>query len=212
MTDDVKILFFSQKELPARALAGEITAFEIAGEVVHTDDFDDFRELSATGGFAAFVLDEPDETQRAFALKNARNAAVVFLSSALIEKSEATVIVKPFRLSAALSALIGAVGRFRQNGGATVPLGKALFDTHAKTVTKDGQKIALTDKEAELLSCLARRKNAADKETLLKQVWGFADGVDTHTLETHLYRLRQKLEPVGVHILSETDTGYKLEF
>ena len=77
-----------------------------------------------------------------------------------------------------------------------------------------GQSVLLTDKEVALLQNLARGKGqVASKEQLLKDVWGFDETIDTHTLETHIYRLRGKFRELSDddEIIAATDGGYKLE-
>lgn len=77
----------------------------------------------------------------------------------------------------------------------------------------DGVQTALTEKETELLQCLiaADGGNIA-RDALLKQVWGYDNGIDTHTLETHIYRLRGKLRQASeaLDILSSDEGGYRL--
>ena len=59
----------------------------------------------------------------------------------------------------------------------------------------DKKKVDLTEKEVDILKCLiGSGKEIVDKDKLLKQVWNYSSDVTTHTLETHIYRLRQKLE------------------
>lgn len=72
--------------------------------------------------------------------------------------------------------------------------------------------VSLTEKEAELLCLLARHSPASlSKELLLREIWGYHDTVDTHTLETHIYRLRGKM----AHLLPSdagiqtTEDGYR---
>jgi DNA-binding response OmpR family regulator len=56
-------------------------------------------------------------------------------------------------------------------------------------------KVELTGKEVDILKCLiSSGEEAVDRDKLLKQVWNYSSDVTTHTLETHIYRLRQKLE------------------
>lgn len=68
--------------------------------------------------------------------------------------------------------------------------------------------IHLTDKERLLLKVLNQAGEAGlGKSDLLKSVWGYADAAETHTLETHIYRLRQKLEPFGASDLIKAVDG-----
>lgn len=212
MSDEIRILFYAENELAQRALAGEITEFGIASQVVRADDFEDFEDFAREGDFAALILDNPDENQRRAAMDLAKNAAVFFLTNENIEKSGAAIVQKPFRLPVFLSALMSAVGKFKQNGGAAVVLNGALFDFAAKTLEKGDLKISLTDKETAVLHRLLQNPNGTDKDALLKDVWDFADGVDSHTLETHLYRLRQKIEPFGIKITLAADAKYMLTY
>ena len=75
------------------------------------------------------------------------------------------------------------------------------------------QTVRLTDKEKDILLLLHQNKGQpVSREDMLKTVWGFVDGVETHTLETHIYRLRQKIEddPAQAKILLTTESGYIL--
>lgn len=76
-----------------------------------------------------------------------------------------------------------------------------------------GQSITLTDREGEILQALSKANAPVSKRALLEQVWEYADGVETHTLETHIYRLRQKMEddPSNPRYLCTNDQGYFLD-
>jgi hypothetical protein len=79
--------------------------------------------------------------------------------------------------------------------------------------TPDGRDVILTDIETRLMALLFDSDGVGlDKETLLKKVWGYRVGLETHTLETHIYRLRQKIEtnPTNPRFLMTTETGYVL--
>ncbi|MEX1083356.1 MAG: helix-turn-helix domain-containing protein, partial [Xanthobacteraceae bacterium] len=76
-----------------------------------------------------------------------------------------------------------------------------------------GQKIRLTEKETAILRFLySAGREPVSRETLLQEVWGYNSGVTTHTLETHIYRLRQKVEQDAANpaILMTESGGYKL--
>lgn len=95
-------------------------------------------------------------------------------------------------------------------------LGRFVFDPEASTLmTDEGEEVALTEKESAILICLAEAQGALiSRRDLLTNVWGYVDGVETHTLETHIYRLRQKLEidPARPEILLTQEQGYSLKF
>ena len=76
-----------------------------------------------------------------------------------------------------------------------------------------GIDIKLTEKERDLLFFLyAQNGEIASRDMILQKLWGYADGVETHTLETHFYRLRQKIEkdPANPELLVTSDAGYIL--
>lgn len=75
-------------------------------------------------------------------------------------------------------------------------LGHYVFKPQGKSLTSaEGEEIALTDREADILAYLVRHRGMpVSRDELLKNVWQYQEDVDTHTLETHIYRLRQKIE------------------
>ena len=99
-------------------------------------------------------------------------------------------------------------------------IGPWLFRPQEKTLEQQGQSVTLTDKEVDILAYLAKcsaAKAPVTREELLRRVWGYSEGVDTHTLETHVYRLRQKIEekngentPVTQGLLVTLEDGYRL--
>ena len=79
-------------------------------------------------------------------------------------------------------------------------------------VIDGGKKIRLTEKETAILETSIAPATRRSREELLAEVWGYNAGVTTHTLETHVYRLRQKIEPnpAAARILLTEAGGYKL--
>lgn len=78
--------------------------------------------------------------------------------------------------------------------------------------TPDGRILSLTDTEVRLMACLLGGKGTdISRATLLQRVWGYRPGLDTHTVETHIYRLRQKIENDPAHpaVLLTTEDGYR---
>lgn len=92
-------------------------------------------------------------------------------------------------------------------------LGDGLFCPAEKKIERAAGDVGLTERETMLLLYLARRHpQAVSRDTVLRDVWRYQDGIDTHTLETHIYRLRQKIEQdsAAPKLLLTTDDGYLL--
>ncbi len=91
--------------------------------------------------------------------------------------------------------------------------GDMFYPAEKKLERADSGDITLTERETTLLLYLARQApHAATRDAILRDVWRYQDGIDTHTLETHIYRLRQKIERDSAHpaILLTTPDGYAL--
>lgn len=122
-------------------------------------------------------------------------------------------VVKPFRFAVLLARVRAHLRSHEQSEDATFAVGPYTFKPAAKLlVTAANKKIRLTEKETSILKYLYRQGKAVARETLLHEVWGYNPAVTTHTLETHIYRLRQKIEPdpaKAALIITESG-GYRL--
>jgi DNA-binding response OmpR family regulator len=120
-------------------------------------------------------------------------------------------LAKPFRLGALLARLSAALGPHGADQDRAVKIGPYLFQPAAKLLT-GARKIRLTEKETNILKFLHMAGSTVSREILLHEVWGYNPAVTTHTLETHIYRLRRKIEetPGEAKILLTEDGGYRL--
>ena len=205
-----QILICSAQEKPRQALAGEIRALDIAQEVEETSSFEEMEEKMKQTAFSALIVDEVTEEQRISIEQNGMNIPVFYLSSQSVVSDKGQFIQKPFRLSAFLSSLIAAIAQFEQSDHAAVFLGRWKFNFAGKSLSCEEEEIRLTEKEAALLYYLHTQTDPVDKETLLREIWGYGEGISTHTLETHIYRLRQKLETTGISFSAVGGDGYRL--
>lgn len=124
-------------------------------------------------------------------------------------------ITKPFRLGVLLARLRAQLRQHEQSEDAVFSIGPYTFQPSGKLLLDEGsqKKVRLTEKETSILKYLFRSgAKAVDRDTLLGEVWGYNAGVTTHTLETHVYRLRQKIEadPSNAVILVTEPGGYRL--
>lgn len=123
-------------------------------------------------------------------------------------------VEKPFRPMVLLARIRAHLRQHDRSEDAEFEFGAFRFRPGAKElVDREGQRTRLTEKETELLKCLLRAEpRAVSRNELLEEVWGYSPSIATHTLETHVYRLRRKLDPEGSGetILATEPGGYRL--
>jgi DNA-binding response OmpR family regulator len=123
-------------------------------------------------------------------------------------------VAKPFRFAVLLARIRVQLRQHEASDDAVLRIGPLQFKPASKLiVTEKGSKLKLTEKEAAILRFLYRSNgHSVARKVLLQEVWGYNSSVSTHTLETHIYRLRQKIEmsaEAGKMILTDQG-GYKL--
>jgi DNA-binding response OmpR family regulator len=123
-------------------------------------------------------------------------------------------VAKPFRFAVLLARIRAQLRQHEASEDAVFNIGPYTFRPSSKLlVNPKGNKVRLTEKETAILRYLYRAgQRPVSREVLLQEVWGYNSGVTTHTLETHIYRLRQKVERDAStpSILVTEGGGYKL--
>ena len=123
-------------------------------------------------------------------------------------------VTKPFRFAVLLARIRAQLRQHEASEDAVFTIGPFTFRPSSKLLLNaKGNKVRLTEKETAILRFLYRAgQKPVSRETLLQEVWGYNSGVTTHTLETHIYRLRQKVERDATtpSILVTETGGYKL--
>lgn len=170
-------------------------------------------------------LDLPDHNGREACalLRDAGVAAPVIMLTAAdgeaetvlgLEAGASDYVTKPFRFTVLLARIRAQLRAHEQSEDLTLKIGPYAFHPAGRLlVDQKGKKLRLTDKESNILKYLYRAgAKPVTREELLAEVWGYNAGVTTHTLETHVYRLRQKIEPEqGQSRLLITEAGgYRL--
>jgi DNA-binding response OmpR family regulator len=124
-------------------------------------------------------------------------------------------VTKPFRFAVLLARIRAQLRSHETSEDAVFRIGPYEFRPAAKAlIDADEKKIRLTEKETSILKYLYRAgEKPVSREELLAEVWGYNAGVTTHTLETHVYRLRQKIEPEpgSAKLLLTEAGGYRLQ-
>ena len=207
----------------------------LAEQLVMTEDFEVFEAGSGTGAMAKVkeqlhdlvILDVglPDTDGRELCRlmrKQGVKAPIIMLTG---HDSDADTILgldagandyvtKPFKFPVLLARIRAQLRQHEQSEDAVFTVGPYTFKPAMKMlVTEDDKKIRLTEKETNILKFLYRSTaGVVPRDVLLHEVWGYNAGVTTHTLETHIYRLRQKIEPdpSNARLLVTESGGYRL--
>ena len=179
--------------------------------------------------FDAIILDVtlPDGDGRDLCVRLRRNGVKVPIIMLTGSDEEADVvrgldsgandyIAKPFRLAELLARLRAQLRIFENSEDAVFTIGPYTFRPAAKLLQEPtkNHRIRLTEKEAAILKYLYRAgSRPVARQILLNEVWGYNSAVTTHTLETHIYRLRQKIEPdpSNARLLITEGGGYRLD-
>ena len=122
-------------------------------------------------------------------------------------------VTKPFRVSELLARVRAQIRVHDISEDAELAIGAFRFRPGDRLLIEpDSTRVRLTGKEAAVLKYLYRAGGPVTRTELLQQVWGYHANATTHTVETHIYRLRQKLEadPTRMRMLLNEDGGYRL--
>ena len=207
----------------------------LAEQLVMIDDFDVFEAENGSGGIERakaemhdlIILDVglPDMDGREVCRMMRRNGVKCPIVMLTGNDSDADTILgldagandyvtKPFKFPVLLARIRAQLRQHEQSEDAVFAIGPYSFRPGGKLlVTEDERKIRLTEKETNILKFLYRAGGrTVERDTLLREVWGYNAGVTTHTLETHIYRLRQKIEPdpSQARILVTETGGYRI--
>jgi len=121
-------------------------------------------------------------------------------------------ITKPFRFAVLMARVDAHLRSHGSSEEAIYHIGSYVFRPSAKLLVEGAKRVRLTEKETNILKYLQRAGGTVSREILLHEVWGYNPAVSTHTLETHIYRLRQKIEkdPSHAQLLVTESGGYRL--
>lgn len=229
MTAGRRLLLVDDDDLLRRSLVEQLRAQGDFSELDEAATAAEAHRLTAPGTapYDAILLDVglPDADGRAVC-RDLRTAGVrspiIMLTAADSDDDTITgleagandYVTKPFRLNVLLARLRAHMRSHEASDDAVFLIGPYKFHPATKMLHDDAKnrKIRLTEKETAILKYLYRAGRPVPRETLLGEVWGYNAGVTTHTLETHVYRLRQKIEPQPgtATLLVTADGGYSL--
>jgi DNA-binding response OmpR family regulator len=194
------------------ALSDPLLATSLAEQLAHEGPYHATTDQDGAAPQLA-VVDAVADHDALLARLRAQHVPVLLLTDGDgIANNADAVLAKPFRFTALVEKLDALAARSAAASDAPVAIGPYMFHPAAKSLESQGRKIRLTEKETAILKYLHASAGTVPRETLLHEVWGYGPAVATHTLETHIYRLRKKIEPdpAEARILLTEDGGYRL--
>ncbi|WP_025897334.1 response regulator transcription factor [Sneathiella glossodoripedis] len=227
MSGSKKILLVDDDESLRETLAEQLDLHE-EFETVQAGTASEGMELIKSGHFDLILLDVglPDMDGREackIIRRNGSRAPIIMLTAQDsdsdqilgLESGANDYVSKPFRIGVLLARIRAQLRQHEQSEDAVFAIGPYSFQPAKKLLLNEikDEKIRLTEKETSILKYLYRAgQKVVSRDILLNEVWGYNAGVTTHTLETHIYRLRQKIEedPSSAAILVTETGGYRL--
>jgi DNA-binding response OmpR family regulator len=181
--------------------------------------------FSRQAQFAAVIMDAvlPDGDGHAVCARlraSGMSMPIILMNGSNDADGDTISLAKPFRLSELMTHLRAQIEARSKPDPIPEPpdpirIGPYEFSPEDKALRRDGAslRIRLTEKESAILAFLHRMgERAVPRQELLTEVWGYHPEVTTHTLETHIYRLRRKIEadPANACLLITEAGGYRL--
>jgi len=228
MSGEAKILLVEDEALLRQSLAEQLE-FTDEFKVLHAENGATGLEIAKKDHVDIAILDVglPDMDGRDLCRTMRRNGVKAPIIMLTAQDSDADTILgleagandyvtKPFKLNVLLARIRAQLRQHKQSDDAVFSIGPYSFQPAAKLlINKETQKkVRLTEKETAILKYLYRAgSRVIGRDVLLNEVWGYNAGVTTHTLETHVYRLRQKIEadPSNASLLVTEPGGYRLQ-
>ena len=220
----VKRILLVDDEAPLRQSLAEQLRLQENWEIAQAENAAQTLPMVRDGYFDAILIDDglPDMDGRALCRlirsEGVRSPVILLTAAGAPPADESAVtecLARPFRFGTLLARLRALLHRFDRTDEAALTIGPYGFRPAAKLLVDglSGRRVRLTEKETAILRYLCRAGDkVVGRDELLGEVWGYNAGVDTHTVETHVYRLRQKVEadPANARILITEPGGYRL--
>lgn len=204
------ILFISRDEVFKNDLQNQIEC--------HTSEFDFIGEAE-TAAPDILLIDENLEALQKYHAQNLK-APTIFLTANPEGLEDADninhLIIKPFELGYFLDELRSCLNIYDNSEEGYITFNQYRLRPLNKDIVnlRNGEETKLTEKEVAVIKYLYKfQDRIVGKNELLQDVWGYSPDVTTHTIETHIYRLRQKVEHDNpdAQLILTVDGGYQLK-
>ena len=224
MSSSTKILLVNSDRDLSDALIYQLSLND-KYQIIESDEDNVFTQINNNSFNIVIINSQPSKLNGNNLTKKLRtggfNNPIIMLitqSDASNEDNKLTIeanehIIKPFKYPALLKSIELQLRQFGKSEDTQHNIGSYVFKPNSKVLESKNKSIRLTEKENDILKFLYQNlETIVSREILLHEVWGYNSKVTTHTLETHIYRLRQKIEidPANACFLITETGGYRL--
>ena len=225
MSSSTKILLVNSDRDLSEALIYQLSLND-KYQVIESDEDNVFTQINNNSFNIVIINSQPSKLHGHNLTKKLRTGGFNNPIIMLITQSDASnvdnklkiaaseYIIKPFKYPALLKSIELQLQQFGKTEDTQHNIGSYVFKPNSKVLESKNKSIRLTEKENDILKFLYQNlKTIVSREILLHEVWGYNSKVTTHTLETHIYRLRQKIEidPANACFLITETGGYRLK-
>ena len=114
------------------------------------------------------------------------------LSSIKLTSNHTEEMIAPFKIFDLKTKITSVLAKYQYKFNSLIKLKDYIIDKHERKIKKNNIELKLTEKEIELLILFTKEKKPISKNFILESVWKYSTKTDTHTVETHIHRLRKK--------------------
>ena len=179
-------------------------------------DFNQFSEDLVTASSAVIVDYQICENKNILNIINQIfNKPILFLGNqnSLTKCNYDDITNLPISITELKNKIINLITSYKFNKNSSIEIKNFFLDKNEKKLKKKKLFITITEREVQLIELLFNEQNPLSKNTILKKIWKYADDADTHTVETHIYRLRKKILDVfkDDNFIVNSKLGYSIE-
>jgi len=139
------------------------------------------------------IYDIEDENSLNDKIKNLNNYLIISSKKLLYIDNQLILYNTPINISKLLEKINIEFLKLHFNNQSKIKISRYTIDINSKTMQLNDAKLKLTEKEINIILYLSKSDNSVDIDELQKKVWSYQSEVETHTVETHIYRLRKKI-------------------
>ncbi len=145
------------------------------------------------------------------------NIPIIFIEekgkTKLLKKSFDAVLKLPLKITKFNQAVLDLCKKYEFNQNSLIKIKDYILDKNERVLKKGQKNLKITEKEIIFLDELNKSKVPLSKDYILKNIWAYSSQADTHTVETHIYRLRQKIKEkfLDDKFIKNLENGYYIE-